>query len=225
MPPKSPWSTRFSACSRRIPWAAPLYVGTVQAGACAVARMPRKRRAELLRAHSTNVENLRAGRWETLVTSAAFVEEPLPVSYGVALLTALGTAEARWGPRRAAGVFAAGHIGASLLVYAGLRGRVGTNPPDATARAIDVGASYGFYATLGSLAATVPHRGARAAATVGLLALGLRPVLRPGRTFTDVGHLTAMALGVAIGTGAGPGMGTGRGTGTGTGPGPGRSAA
>lgn len=186
----------------RMPWLAPLYVGAVQLGAYATARLPGQRRTELLRRHSTNVANLRAGRWETLATSAALVEEPLPVPYAAALLAALGTAEVRWGAPRAAGVFAAGHAGASLLVYAGLRGRVRTDPPDATARAVDVGASYGFNATLGALAASVPHRGARAATTAGLLALGIRPVLRRGRTFTDAGHLAALALGVAIGCGA-----------------------
>ncbi|MGX1761574.1 rhomboid-like protein [Streptomyces lydicus] len=220
-----------------VPWAAPLYVGAVQLGAYATARLPGHRRTELLRAHSTNVTNLRAGKWQTLVTSAAFVEEPLPVAYGAALLAALGTAEARWGPWRTAGVFAAGHVGASLLVYAVLRGRLpggapgtpgtlgapcasptgaedctvpapeatgaapGEAPPDATTRAIDVGASYGFNATVGALAATVPHRGARTAATAGLLALGTWPVLRRRRTFTDAGHLAALALGVAMGTG------------------------
>ncbi|UQA95864.1 rhomboid-like protein [Streptomyces halobius] len=229
MRPKSPWGERFGGLARRrIPWVTPLYVGAVQAGAYATARLPRERRVELLRRHSTNVGNLRAGRWGTLVTSAAFVEEPLPVPYGAALLAALGTAEARWGPRRAAGVFAAGHIGASLLVYGGLRARGrGKDLPEATVRALDVGASYGFYATFGALAATVPHRGARAAATAGLLAHGIRPVLRPGRTFTDAGHLTALALGLAIGTGtgtrarrgAGAGTRAGRGAGAGTGAG------
>ncbi|MCZ1010345.1 hypothetical protein O1L68_30325 [Streptomyces lydicus] len=114
-----------------VPWAASLYVGAVQLGAYATARLPRHRRTELLRAHSTNVTNLRAGKWQTLVTSAAFVEEPLPVAYGAALLAALGTAEARWGPWRTAGVFAAGHVGASLLVYAALRGRSPGGAPGA----------------------------------------------------------------------------------------------
>lgn len=216
-----PAAARPRGLPTAVPWAAPLYVGAVQLGAYATARLPGRRRTELLRAHSTNVANLRAGKWQTLVTSAAFVEEPLPVAYGAALLAALGTAEARWGTWRTAGVFAAGHVGASLLVYAALRGRspggtpptgagvsavhapeaTGEEPPDATARAIDVGASYGFNATVGALAATVPHRGARAAATAGLLALGTWPVLRRRRTFTDAGHLVALALGVAIGTG------------------------
>ncbi|MCX4633972.1 hypothetical protein QT196_11500 [Streptomyces sp. P9-2B-2] len=193
-----------------VPWATPLYVGGIQLGAYATARLPGRRRTELLRAHSTNVANLRAGRWRTLVTSAAFVEHPLPLPYGAALLAALGTAEARWGTGRAAGVFLAGHIGASLLVYGGLRARehgrpahgpAGDAPPDATTQALDVGASYGFNATVGALAATVPHRGIRAAATGGLLALATAPVLRRGRTFTDAGHLAALALGVAMGAG------------------------
>ncbi len=202
MPHPAPGSAATPA-PRRPPWVTPLYVGAVQLGAYATARLPRRQRVELLRAHSTNVANLRAGRWRTLVTSAVFVEEPLPAPYAAALLAALGTAEARWGPTRAAGLFAAGHLGASLLVYAGLRGRVRADPPDATARAVDVGASYGFCATVGALAATVPHRGVRVAATAGVLALGIRPVLRPRRTFTDAGHLAAVVLGVAAGAALG----------------------
>ncbi|WP_241777644.1 rhomboid-like protein [Streptomyces sp. CT34] len=192
-----------------LPWAAPLYVGVVQLGAYATGRLPGRRRAELLRAHSTNVANLRGGRWGTLATSAAFVEKPLPVAYGAALLATLGTAEARWGAGRAAGVFAAGHIGAGLLVYAGLRARPG-GCPDGTARAVDVGASYGFCATLGALAATVPHRGVRRAAVGGLLVSLAVPVVRRGRTFTDAGHLAALALGVVMGATGATGAGFGR---------------
>ncbi|MGD3105088.1 rhomboid-like protein [Streptomyces sp. YGL11-2] len=191
--------TRGRAVRRgALPWAAPLYVGVLQFGAYATGRLPGRRRAELLRAHSTNVANLRAGRWGTLATSAAFVEEPLPAVYGAALLATLGTAEARWGAGRAAGVFAAGHVGASLLVYAGLRARRGSCS-GGTARAVDVGASYGFCATLGALAATVPHRGARLAAVGALLVPAAVPVVRRGRTFTDAGHLAALALGMAMG--------------------------
>ncbi|MFJ5802908.1 rhomboid-like protein [Streptomyces decoyicus] len=238
--PRVPRTTAPRGLPAAVPWAASLYVGAVQLGAYATARLPGRRRTELLRTHSTNVDNLRAGRWQTLATSAVFVEEPLPVAYSAALLAALGTAEARWGVWRAAGVFAAGHAGASLLVYGALRRRTragtpsatataasarvspthateetGAEPPDTTARAIDVGASYGFNATVGALAATVPHHGARAAATAGLLALGVRPVLRRGRTFTDVGHLAALVIGVALGTGmrVGTGMRAGAGVG------------
>ncbi|MEU6960578.1 rhomboid-like protein [Streptomyces chrestomyceticus] len=192
----------MKAPSAYAPWLTPLYVGAVQLGAYATARLPAQERAELLRAHSTNVDNLRAGRWRTLATSAVFVESPLPVPYGLALLAALGTAEAAWGTRRAAGMFAAGHIGASLLVYGGLRAARALShkavTPD-TERAVDVGASYGFYATVGALAVSVPHRGARAAATAGVLALGVGPVLNRRRDFTDAGHLAALLLGMGAG--------------------------
>ncbi len=160
--------------------------------------------SELLRAHSTNVANLRAGRWRTLVTSAVFVEEPLPAPYAAALLAALGTAEARWGDarggavrRRPSGRQSAGlrglrrrtregapsatTTGASPGVSAAhAAGETGADPPDATARAVDVGASYGFYATVGALAATVPHRGVRVAATAGCWRWAYAPSCAPG---------------------------------------------
>ncbi|MET9297266.1 rhomboid family intramembrane serine protease [Streptomyces sp. NPDC003077] len=187
----------MSSFSPRAPWVAPLYVGAVHLSAYVTARMPAEQRTELLREHSTNVENLRARRWRTLATSALFVEPPLHRAYSVALLAVLGTAEAAWGARRAAGVFAIGHVGASLLVHAGLSSARKLSAE--TARAVDVGASYGFNATAGALAASLPHPRARLMATTGLLALGIRPVLRKRRTFTDAGHLAALALGVAIG--------------------------
>ncbi|WP_234430660.1 rhomboid-like protein [Streptomyces sp. NRRL F-4489] len=300
-----------------LPWAAPLYVAALQAGAYATARLPGPRRTELLRRHSTNTANLDAGRWGTLATSAGFVEEPLPAAYGAALLAALAAAEARWGTARTAAVFAAGHVGASLLVYAGLRARGrwrgrpvdesgpvgrarpvggersaggarsvgwgrrvggervaagargrdgavpeaavpaiagsegpgsdvavtglaaqdavtsggarsahgatahdgatahetaaaheaaghdaaahGAAPLDAVAQALDVGASYGFCAVLGALGATWGRPRVRVAVVGGLVGLGIAPVVRRGRTFTDAGHLAALVLGVGIG--------------------------
>ncbi|MCK7623528.1 hypothetical protein MUU72_10555 [Streptomyces sp. RS10V-4] len=281
-----------------LPWAAPLYVAALQAGAYATARLPAPRRTELLRTHSTNAANLGAGRWGTLATSAAFVEEPLPAAYAAALLAALATAEVRWGTARTAAVFAAGHVGASLLVYAGLRARArwrgdgarrsrreeaprreerllrarrawraleawplgvgagragavgaasgavgvvsgarpvggirpegegravdgrragaggrpapagptahrisvgGAGAPDGTAHALDVGASYGFCAVLGALGMAVRRPGVRVAVVGGLVGLGVAPVVRRGRTFTDAGHLAALVLGVAAG--------------------------
>ncbi|AEW93693.1 hypothetical protein SCATT_13220 [Streptantibioticus cattleyicolor NRRL 8057 = DSM 46488] len=180
-----------------MPWAAPAYSGAVALSGYATARLAPERRERVLRAHSTNVDNLRAGRWYTLVTSAFFVEEPLGPGFGAVLPLALGRAEAAWGVRRTAAVFALGHVGASLLVYAGLRA---AGVSGRTARAVDVGPSYGFNAVLAARAASVPHPAARAAATAGLLALGVRPLLRRGRTFTDAGHLAALVLGAGAAT-------------------------
>ncbi len=189
----------------RFPWATAAYVGALGLGTYGVGRLAPARRERLLRAHSTNVENLRAGRWHTLVSSAFLAERALSPGYTALLMAALGRAETRWGARRTAGVFALGHVGASLLVYGGLWA-VGAAP--GTARAIDVGPSYGLGAVLAQHAVGVRRPAPRRAATAGLLALTVRPLL--GRTpgFADVGHLAALAIGLAAGRPATP-AGTG----------------
>ncbi|MEV0279282.1 rhomboid family intramembrane serine protease [Streptomyces sp. NPDC050610] len=185
----------------RLPRLAPAYVGGVQLGAYALRRAAPAARQRLLRDCSTNVDNLRRGRWATLATSAVLVEEPMELPYALLLLAVLGYAEHAHGAWRAAAVFAYGHAGASLLVYAGLRAAPGTSPR--TRSAIDVGPSYGLNAVAGALARTLPRGPARTAATGALLALGMRPLLRGERTFTDAGHLAALVLGLALPPGAG----------------------
>lgn len=184
------------ALARRAPWAASAYVAAVQSGAYALRPLPEADREAVLRAHSTNVDNLRDGRWHTLLTSAFLVEEPLDPAYGAMLLGILGGAETVWGSRRTAAVFAFGHLGASLLVYGGLRA---TDASKETRSAVDVGASYGLNAVLGAAAASLPHRAARAVAAAGVLGLVVRPLVREGRTFTDAGHLAALLLGLGAG--------------------------
>ncbi|MDJ0341225.1 hypothetical protein QMK19_06980 [Streptomyces sp. H10-C2] len=178
------------------PWAAPAYVAAVQAGAYALLPVPEAEREELLRAHSTNVDNLRARHWHTLLTSAFLAEEPLDPGYGAVLLGVLGGAETVWGPRRTASVFAFGHLGASLLVYGGLRA---AGASKTTQSAVDVGSSYGLNAVLGAAAVSLPHRAGRAVAAAGLLTMVVRPLLRERRTFTDAGHLAALLLGLGAG--------------------------
>ncbi|MEU1629079.1 rhomboid-like protein [Streptomyces sp. NPDC020096] len=180
----------------RVPWATAVYAGAVALGAYGIGQLAPERREKLLRAHSTNLDNLRAGRWHTLATSAFLTEEAPSPPYAGLVVAVLGRTEAAWGVRRTAGAFALGHIGASLLVYAGLRA-VGTSAE--TARAIDVGPSYGFNAVMGVRAARIPHPGLRAAAATSLLALGVRPLLRRRRAFVDAGHLAALAIGLAAG--------------------------
>ncbi|MCX5382834.1 rhomboid-like protein [Streptomyces sp. NBC_00083] len=178
----------------RAPLLAPGYVGGVQLLAYAGRRLlGGTARRELLRSCSTNVDNLRAGRWATLATSALLVEEPMELPYALLLLAVLGCAELAYGAWWAAGVFLLGHVGATLLVYGGLRA---AHAPPATRSAVDVGPSYGFYAVLGALTSSLPHGPVRGAARMGLLALAVAPLLRAGRTFTDAGHGTALGLGL-----------------------------
>ncbi|RSS76788.1 rhomboid-like protein [Streptomyces sp. WAC06614] len=174
---------------------APAYAGGVQLGAYALDRIDADGRERILRTCSTNVDNLAAGRWETLLSSALVVEEPMPLPYALLLLAVLGYAEYAYGAWWTVGVFLLGHTAATLLVYGGLRA---SRPDPRTRRALDVGTSYGFNAVLGALTSALPRGPVRTAARAGLLALAVRPVVRRGRTFTDAGHLVALGLGVGL---------------------------
>ncbi|MFF8265158.1 rhomboid-like protein [Streptomyces virginiae] len=176
-----------------IPWGA-VYAGAVQLGAYALERTGPADRERLLRDCSTNVDNLAAGRWETLLSSALVVEEPMPLPYALLLVAVLGYAEYAYGAWWTAAVFLFGHASATLLVYGALRGTTDSG----TRRALDVGTSYGFNAVLGALTSALPRRAVRTAARAGLLALAAAPVLRRGRTFTDAGHLAALGIGIGV---------------------------
>ncbi|KJY21148.1 hypothetical protein VR43_12325 [Streptomyces sp. NRRL S-104] len=176
-----------------MPWGA-VYAGGVQLGAYALERTGPADRERLLRDCSTNVDNLAAGRWETLLSSALVVEEPMPLPYALLLVAVLGYAEYAYGAWWTAAVFLFGHAAATLLVYGALRGRADS----ATRRALDVGTSYGFNAVLGALTSALPRGAVRTAARAGLLALAAAPVLKRGRTFTDAGHLAALGIGMGV---------------------------
>lgn len=173
----------------------PVYAGGVQLGAWALERLEPAERTRILRGCSTNVDNLAAGRWDTLVSSAFVVEEPMPLAYALLLLAVLGYAEYAYGAWWTAGVFLLGHAGATLLVYGGLRA---ARPGAATRRAVDVGTSYGLLAVLGALTSALPFGSARWTVRAGLLALSARPVAARTRSFTDAGHLAALVLGIGV---------------------------
>ncbi|MFJ6795636.1 rhomboid-like protein [Streptomyces sp. NPDC091268] len=180
-----------------LPWPLPIgavYTAGVQWGAHALERLDPAERERVLRRCSTNVDNLAAGRWDTLLSSAFVVEEPMPLPYALLLVAVLGYAEYAYGAWWTAGVFLLGHGAATLLVYGVRRGRAAP----ATRRALDVGTSYGFNTVLGALTSALPRGPVRAAARVGLLAVAVRPLLRRERTFTDAGHLVALGLGVGL---------------------------
>ncbi|MEW1636357.1 rhomboid-like protein [Streptomyces sp. NPDC093801] len=171
-----------------------LYTGGVQLGAHALGRLAPADRERMLRDCSTNVDNLDGGRWETLLSSALVVEEPMPLPYALLLVAVLGYAEYAYGAWWTAAVFLFGHASATLLVYGVLRRTADRE----TRRALDVGTSYGFNAVLGALTSALPRGAVRTTARAGLLALAVRPVLRRERTFTDAGHLVALGLGIGV---------------------------
>ncbi|MFD9357515.1 rhomboid-like protein [Streptomyces sp. NPDC060031] len=171
-----------------------VYAGGVQLGAHALGRLDPAERERVLRRCSTNVDNLDSGHWDTLLTSAFVVEEPMPLPYALLLVAVLGYAEYAYGAWWTAGVFLLGHTAATLLVYGVLRGAADRR----TRRALDVGTSYGFNAVLGALTSTLPRGAVRTTARLGLLAIAARPLLKRERTFTDAGHLVALGLGVGL---------------------------
>ncbi len=146
---------------------------------------------------STNLHNLSRGHLGTLFVSA-FVIDAGPIYVWLpGLVCLLAVAELMWRSGRLVVAFAAGHIGATLLVAIGLTAAVelGWMSSDVT-RATDVGMSYGASAVLGALTAAIPRRW-RPAWTGWWVAVAVA-VVGIGRDFTDVGHAVALMLGMVV---------------------------
>ncbi len=146
---------------------------------------------------STNLHNLTHGHLATLIGSA-FLTGGGPDWILVPLLAGLlAGAELLGGSRRLIGVFAVGHIGATLAVAAGLLIGVSSGWLSTTvAHAQDVGVSYGCAALLGAMTTLLPMRwrptwsfSLIVAATIGVTL---------AHTFTSTGHLIALCIGLTI---------------------------
>lgn len=146
---------------------------------------------------STNLHNLAEGRLGTLLASAFVTGEGQTYLLLPGLICLLALAELLWRGRRLIQVFLIGHVGATLIVAAGLAvaiaiGRV----PIAVSHADDVGLSYGAVAVLGTLTAALPGRW-RPSWTAGWLTVAAVVVVLGGG-FTAVGHAVALLLGLAL---------------------------
>jgi hypothetical protein len=153
----------------------------------------------IIRHASTNLHNLSHGRIGTLLGSA-FVVDAGPVYVWLpGLVCLLALAELMWRSGRLLTTFAVGHIGATLMVAAGLLAGVELGwVPASVARANDVGMSYGAAGVLGALTAAVPSRW-RPAWIGWWLAVGVA-VVAVSHDFTDVGHAVALVLGMLVST-------------------------
>lgn len=145
---------------------------------------------------STNLHNLAHGRLTTLVGSA-FVDDGGDVYLwlpGLVCLLALG--ELIWRGRGLVITFAVGHIGATLVVAAGLVAALEAGwLPLSVARATDVGVSYGAVCVLGALTASIAPRWRPA--WVGWW-FGIAATAAVGLDFTAVGHVVALLLGIGL---------------------------
>jgi hypothetical protein len=146
---------------------------------------------------STNLHNLARGHVGTLVGSA-FIDPDGPIHVWLpGLLCLLGLAELLWGSGFLIISFGLGHVGATLVVAAGLAAGVGLGwLPTSIARASDVGASYGVAAVLGVLTMAIPRRWR--AAWVGCWIMVAGRAVCIGGDFTSVGHLVALMLGILL---------------------------
>ena len=154
--------------------------------------------AHVIQSSSTNLHNLGEGRIGTLISSA-FVNPVDSIGIwlpGVVAVLALG--ELLWHSRRVLVAFAVGHIGATLLVAAGLAAALALGLQSRSiADVADVGMSYGTVGVLGTFTAAIPRRW-RAAWTGWWLAVALSSAVFSGGDFTACGHALALMLGMVL---------------------------
>lgn len=154
----------------------------------------------VVRQVSTNLHNLGHGRLGTLLGSA-FVADAGPIYFWLpGLVCLLALAELLWRGGRLTVVFTVGHVGATLLVAAGLFAAVHAGwVPISIAFARDVGMSYGATAVLGALTAAIPRRW-RPAWIGWWVSVGVGTAALCAVDFTDVGHGIALGLGMLVAT-------------------------
>ncbi|WP_050947688.1 rhomboid-like protein [Mycobacterium xenopi] len=148
---------------------------------------------------STNLHNLARGKIGTLFGSAFVIDAAPMYIWLPGLVCLLALAELHWRSGRLTLAFLLGHVGATLVVAAGLVAAIEFGwLPLSISRASDVGVSYGAVAVLGALTTAIPRRwrpvwmGWWLAVAVSSAALGAE--------FTDAGHTVALLIGLALAT-------------------------
>ncbi len=145
---------------------------------------------------STNLDNLRDRPWAVLVASV-FVCTSLGGLWQLPIILAAYASAQRW-VGRAGTIFAAalGHVGATLLVAVALVSGIAHNRlSNDLAHVTDVGYSYALACLAAFLVSRVPRW------LMPLYLLYLLSYVAPAfwhTTFTDVGHITALALGFGL---------------------------
>lgn len=177
-----------------------LYAAALAVVAEVVLRLSPRAQHDLILDTSTNLHNLGEGRLGTLVGSA-FVTDAGPLYYwlpGLVALLALG--ELLWQSRRMVVAFVIGHVGATLIVAAGLAGALAAGLLSTSViDAADVGMSYGAVGVLGTFTAAVCPRW-RGAWAGWWLAVAAASTALGGLDFTNAGHGVALVLGMAVGS-------------------------
>ena len=156
--------------------------------------------SDVVRKVSTNLHNLGEGRIETLIGSA-FVNADGPIYLWLpGFMAVLALGELLWQGRRMVAVFVIGHLGATLIVAAGLAAALGAGLlSSSVADAADVGMSYGAVGVLGTFTAALPPRW-RPIWAGWWLAVAAGSAALSGGDFTNAGHAVALVIGMVVGT-------------------------
>lgn len=153
--------------------------------------------AALLRSQSTNLDNLTDRPLQVLVASAFWTGgQAVPWRLMLYLTLILAPVERRLGTGRTIGIFAAGHVLATLLVAAGLQYGMHHGILDVNLGSVsDVGVSYGLLAVAGALTWLLEPLPVRLGWILLLLAASAEGA-GSGLSFTDVGHYLSLLIGL-----------------------------
>ena len=156
-----------------------------------------ERQTEILDRVSSNLNNLRAEPFLSMLGSAFVVDSIAGLSLVVQLLVVLAYLQRFVGRIASVVVGLAGHVGAGLVVAAGLSTGIFHDFVDeSVAEATDVGVSYVMACAMAFLVLAVPRRW-RWWYLAGIVLYWLAPAAFV-RTFTDAGHATALTIGLLL---------------------------
>lgn len=158
--------------------------------------LPQHERSYVLHHISTNVVELHHHPVRVLIASALWLQAPSGVLfYGVLFEAVHATAERWLGTLRWLTVAAVAHIGATLVSQKAVLFDIRDDRlPHSLAHTVDIGVSYGLAGVAGVLTYRLPMRWRWPYAAALLAYFGYR--LARGGTFTDLGHMSAVLIGL-----------------------------
>jgi hypothetical protein len=173
------------------------YLAILLVTTCVLASTSGQVANRLLLQQSTNLHQLAHDPVRVLISSAFWLSSSSGLVVCALLFTlVLAPVERRIGSWRTSALFGLGHIGATLLTAAGLWIALHFDAAErSVVNAQDVGPSYGLFAVAGAMIWLVRAdlRRPYAAALVAYVSL----MAALSGSFTDYGHLIALALGIA----------------------------
>lgn len=179
------------------------YLGAVTTVAALSGLLGRDRRDRFARGASTDLAHLARRPLVVLPASAFVLERPLHGLLLPSLAVTMGYVERREGSVATAALFAAGHLGGTLVVAGGLLTGIRYGWVDPSWReSLDVGVSYGELALVAAAMPALPPRWRPVA--VGAVTTALALVWAHRRQPVDAGHLAAWLVGLGAVSAAGP---------------------